>query len=120
MREFLTYFKLPGEGQVIDRIMSFFSKAYSAYTNIDYQTTHGLVFAIIMLNTDLHNSSIKQERITVDKFIQNTMQINYSGQLTNELLTAIYNEINTKPFTLSSIEQIKKKFAIQAKYINIE
>ena len=48
------------------------------------------------------------------------MKINYSNELTNELLVDIYNEISVNPFTLSSIEQLKKKFAIHAKYINIE
>lgn len=75
----MSYFKLPGEGQVIDRIMSFFSKAYADYAGMDHRTIHGLSFAVIMLNTDLHNQSIREARMTRDIFKANTKKIDAAG-----------------------------------------
>lgn len=120
IRSFLSFFKLPGEGQVIDRILSFFSKSFADYSNMDHKTVHGLAFAVIMLNTDLHNESMKDRRMSKETFIKNTKQIDYAGQLDNKMLEEIYDEILTNPFTLGSIEEIKKFFNILAKYVNVD
>lgn len=69
LRLLLESFRLPGEAQQIDRIMETFSKAYfqandgrgdgvlGVPKNAD--SVYVLSFAIIMLNTDHHNSQIK-------------------------------------------------------------
>ncbi|CAL6102266.1 Sec7_family protein [Hexamita inflata] len=119
LRDFLGYFKLPGEGQVIDRIISFFSKAYSVNCSMDHQTIHGLAYAVIMLNTDLHNSSTKDSRMSRDVFVTNTKLIDYAKQLSKQMLEDIYDEILRNPFTLGSIEELKKFFLIMSKYVNI-
>lgn len=78
IRKFVTCFKLPGEAQKIDRLMSAFSERYcrcnrdvaSRFDNQD--TVFLLAFAIIMLNSDLHNPSLKDEnRMTLEQFITN-------------------------------------------------
>ena len=58
--------------------MSFFSHAYSVNANMDHKTIHGLAYAVIMLNTDLHNSSMKDRRMTKDVFVANTKLIDYA------------------------------------------
>ncbi|KAH0575286.1 Sec7 family protein [Spironucleus salmonicida] len=115
LRAFLGLFRLPGEGQVIDRIVSFFSWAYAKSANLSHRTTHGLSYAAIMLNTDLHNASARQGRMTREMFVRNTKQIDCSGELSDEFLGAVYDEIERSPFTLGSIEAIKAKFAILSK-----
>eukprot|EP00703_Trepomonas_sp_PC1_P002088 JAP94518.1 Sec7-domain-containing protein [Trepomonas sp. PC1] len=120
IRSFLSFFKLPGEGQVIDRILSFFSKSFADYSHMDHRTVHGLAFAVIMLNTDLHNESMKDRRMTKETFIKNTKQIDYANQITDQMLIEIYDEILVNPFTLGSIEEIKKFFNILAKYVNVD
>jgi len=39
---------------------------------MDHKTVHGLAFAVIMLNTDLHNESMKDRRMNKETFIKNT------------------------------------------------
>ncbi|XP_068150725.1 uncharacterized protein step isoform X2 [Drosophila tropicalis] len=60
LRQFLWSFRLPGEAQKIDRMMECFAQRYcqlnlDIFTNTD--TCYVLSFAIIMLNTSLHNPS---------------------------------------------------------------
>jgi len=62
LRQFLWSFRLPGEAQKIDRMMEAFAKRYTQanpelFANSD--TCYLLAFAIIMLNTSLHNPSVK-------------------------------------------------------------
>lgn len=62
---------MPGEAQKIDRMMETFAKHYcqlnpDIFTNED--CCYVLSFAIIMLNTSLHNPSVK-EKPTVEQFI---------------------------------------------------
>ena len=69
LRKFQTYFRMPGEAQKIERLMEVFSSRYcqcnpdvvSKLSSTD--TTFILAFAIILLNTDLHTPSLKQEKV---------------------------------------------------------
>ena len=65
LRSFILNFRLPGEAQQIDRILENFAAHFSAtnpgiFSSPD--TGYVLSFSIIMLNTDLHNPSIKQNK----------------------------------------------------------
>lgn len=89
-RQFLWSFRLPGEAQKIDRMMECFAKRYcdcqgenNIFTNSD--TCYVLSFAIIMLNTSLHNPSVK-EKPTIDQFIAMNRGINQGKDLPRELL----------------------------------
>jgi brefeldin A-inhibited guanine nucleotide-exchange protein len=65
LREFLSYFRLPGEGQKIDRLMEKFAERFfkdnsgGMYGNAD--AAYLLAFSIIMLATDLHNPAQKNK-----------------------------------------------------------
>ncbi|KAH9260157.1 hypothetical protein BASA81_001932 [Batrachochytrium salamandrivorans] len=59
-RHFLSYFKLPGEGQEIDRVLeSFSTKFHFAHslelTTTCLDTTHQFLFLMILLNVNLNN-----------------------------------------------------------------
>ena len=92
IRLFLSGFRLPGEAQKIDRIMEKFAERYTRQ-NLDVfpsaDTAFILAFSVIMLNTDLHNPSIKPEkRMTVESFIRNNRGISVDGtDLPEEFLT---------------------------------
>ena len=62
LRFFLSLFKLPGEAQKIDRIISQFGERYMACnpsTPIDHEDTcQILAFSLVMLNVDAHNDNI--------------------------------------------------------------
>lgn len=88
LRQFLWSFRLPGEAQKIDRMMECFAQRYcqlnpNIFTNTD--TCYVLSFAIIMLNTSLHNPSVK-DKPSVEQFISMNRGINNGGDLPRELL----------------------------------
>ena len=56
-----------------------------------------LSFSTIMLNTDLHNPSMKRNRrMTVQQFIKNNRGINDGDDIPEEFLKDLYEEIKTK------------------------
>ncbi|ETO24671.1 hypothetical protein RFI_12486, partial [Reticulomyxa filosa] len=75
VRKLCSYFKLPGEGQKIDRIMQKFAERYclqneNAFRQAD--DAYILAYSIIMLNVNLHNPNVKS-RMTKEQFVKNTM-----------------------------------------------
>jgi len=102
LRQFLWSFRLPGEAQKIDRMMETFAQRYcqlnpDIFTNPD--TCYVLSFAIIMLNTSLHNPSVK-DKPSVDQFITMNRGINDGENLPRELLISLYESIKTEPFKI--------------------
>jgi len=102
LRQFLWSFRLPGEAQKIDRMMETFAQRYcqlnpDIFTNPD--TCYVLSFAIIMLNTSLHNPSVK-DKPSVEQFITMNRGINDGENLPRELLISLYESIKTEPFKI--------------------
>ncbi|KAF7711176.1 cytohesin 4b [Silurus meridionalis] len=102
LRQFLWSFRLPGEAQKIDRMMEAFATRYCE-CNVDvFQSTdtcYILSFAIIMLNTSLHNPNVK-DKTTLERFISMNRGINNGEDLPNELLTKLYESIRNEPFKI--------------------
>lgn len=104
MRLFLQSFRLPGEAQKIDRFMLKFAERYvlgnpSIFSNAD--AAYVLAYSVILLNTDLHSPQIKN-RMTVDNFIMNNSGIDDGKDLPSELLTHIYEKIQSDEIKLQS------------------
>lgn len=102
LRQFLWSFRLPGEAQKIDRMMECFAERYcelnsGVFTVTD--TCYVLSFAIIMLNTSLHNPSVK-DKPSVERFIQMNRGINDGGDLPRDLLISLYENIKKEPFKI--------------------
>jgi len=103
MRLYLRSFRLPGESQMIDRVLQGFATVAhtvcsdgAALPSID--ATHLLSFSIIMLNTDQHNANIKPERkMTLDGFIRNnayyTDEINHGRRTPEDVLRRIFDSV---------------------------
>ena len=105
LRQFLQAFRLPGEGQKIDRFMLKFAERYitgnpNAFANAD--TAYVLAYSVIMLNTDLHSVKVKAKRMTIEDFIKNNGGINDNANLPDEYLTGIYEEIAHNEIVLNS------------------
>ncbi|KAK7886053.1 hypothetical protein WMY93_025674 [Mugilogobius chulae] len=86
--QFLWSFRLPGEAQKIDRMMEAFAQRYCHCNPGVFQSTdtcYVLSFAIIMLNTSLHNPNVR-DKPGVDRFISMNRGINEGGDLPEELL----------------------------------
>ncbi|XP_078341009.1 IQ motif and SEC7 domain-containing protein 1-like isoform X4 [Crassostrea virginica] len=105
LRKFQSHFRMPGEAQKIERLMEAFASRYcncnpdqiKNFRTLD--TVFLLAFAIIMLNTDSHNSSIKAERkMKVEDFIRNLRAIDDGQDVDRDMLIGIYNRIQTQEF----------------------
>ena len=105
LRQFLQSFRLPGEAQKIDRFMLKFAERYitgnpNAFANAD--TAYVLAYSVIMLNTDQHSINIKGRRMTKEDFIKNNRGINDSGDLPDEYLGGIFDEIAHNEIVLNT------------------
>ncbi|KAI6657545.1 Cytohesin-like protein [Oopsacas minuta] len=102
LRLFLSSFHLPGEAPKVDRLMEAFSKQYCSQNKTDFKhtdTCYILSFAIIMLNTSLHNPSVREkDRLTKEQFISMNRGINQGENLPREMLDNTFNEISQEPF----------------------
>ncbi|XP_009957078.1 PREDICTED: cytohesin-1, partial [Leptosomus discolor] len=95
-------FRLPGEAQKIDRMMEAFAQRYCQCNPGVFQSTdtcYVLSFAIIMLNTSLHNPNVK-DKPTAERFIAMNRGINDGGDLPEELLRNLYESIKNEPFKI--------------------
>ncbi|KTG36946.1 hypothetical protein cypCar_00029569 [Cyprinus carpio] len=102
LRQFLWSFRLPGEAQKIDRMMEAFASRYCQCNPGVFQSTdtcYVLSFAIIMLNTSLHNPNVR-DKPAVERFISMNRGINDGGDLPEELLRNLYESIKSEPFKI--------------------
>ncbi|KAI3447875.1 hypothetical protein Pfo_004540 [Paulownia fortunei] len=95
IRFFLRGFRLPGEAQKIDRIMEKFAERYckcnpNSFTSAD--TAYVLAYSVIMLNTDAHNSMVK-DKMTKADFIRNNRGIDDGKDLPEDYLGALYDQV---------------------------
>uniref|UniRef100_A0A7S2EHJ5 SEC7 domain-containing protein n=1 Tax=Ditylum brightwellii TaxID=49249 RepID=A0A7S2EHJ5_9STRA len=114
LRMFLAAFRLPGEAQMIDRILQAFAEScgrtcdessrgrLKLFSNDEKKASDGaylLSFSIIMLNTDQHNNNIRADRkMSVEDFVKNNTD--YGRDITDpdkklprDFLVGIYNSI---------------------------
>ncbi|XP_026215916.1 cytohesin-3 [Anabas testudineus] len=102
LRQFLWSFRLPGEAQKIDRMMEAFATRYCDCNPGVFQSTdtcYILSFAIIMLNTSLHNPNVK-DKPSLQRFVSMNRGINNGEDLPTELLTKLYTSIRSEPFKI--------------------
>ena len=113
IRHFLAGFRLPGEAQKIDRIMETFAARYCALNAEVFPSADvafALAFSVIMLQTDLHNPAIKEEKkMTKDGFRRNNRGICNGSDLDAQFLDEIFDRIKAAPITLKEDEQLKER-----------
>lgn len=115
LRDLLNSFRLPGESQLIERIVTDFSEKYCASSTpdgvADQDAVYILTYAIIMLNTDLHNPNIKgQKRMTYEDFAKNLRGVNGGNDFAAEYLHEIYDSIKTNEIILPDEHNNKQSF----------
>eukprot|EP00981_Chlorochromonas_danica_P013923 scaffold7101_cov242-Ochromonas_danica.AAC.2 len=105
MRSFLSGFRLPGEAQKIDRIMEKFAERYYLQHQDEFASADMafiLAFSTIMLQTNLHNPAIRDDkRMTKEQFIKQNKGISSDGELSDELLSNIYDRIAAQPISIT-------------------
>uniref|UniRef100_A0AAV1UUN7 SEC7 domain-containing protein n=1 Tax=Peronospora matthiolae TaxID=2874970 RepID=A0AAV1UUN7_9STRA len=112
IRHFLAGFRLPGESQKIDRMMEKFAERFFSscppglFPSAD--TAFILAFSIIMLQTDLHNPSIAEEK-KMDKagFLRNNRGINDGKDLPEDYMGAIFDRIKATPISLKEDDDFR-------------
>ena len=95
---------LPGEAQQIDRVVQTFANCYIKQNPNSFsipENAYILSFALIMLNSDLHNPNV-QQRMTVQQFLRNTKGSLSSGDLSDDELINMYNQLKETPFKFSA------------------
>lgn len=109
LRMFLTSggFRLPGEAQKIDRLLDAFSVEYCRQNPGLFRVPGSafvLAFAVIMLNTDLHDSGLKRQRakkggkaMDVDGFCRNLRGSDDGEDFPREFLEEVYSNVLHNP-----------------------
>lgn len=105
LRQLLHSFRLPGESQLIENIVTEFAEHYFSTAHpeeiANTDAIYVLTYAIIMLNTDQHNPNIKgQKRMAVEDFAKNLRGVNDGKDFDPEYLQAIYDAIKTREIIL--------------------
>ena len=113
IRLFLSGFRLPGESQKVDRVMEKFAERYTLQNEDVFpsaDTAFILSFAVIMLQTDLHNPNIKPEKkMTAHSFVKMNKGIAVDGgDLDKQFLTDVFNSIKERPFTLKEDDDARE------------
>lgn len=104
LRMFLTSFRLPGEAQIIQRILEIFGNHWFGTFKgnrvvADADTAFVLAYAVIILNVDLHNPKNKN-RMTINDFIRNHRGLNATQDFPREFLESIYASIKTREIVM--------------------
>ena len=75
LRRMISFVKLPGEAQKIDRIIEAFAKFFYETNSEEWDhpdTCYMIAFSLTMLNTDAHNDNIRKDRkMTLDQYCRN-------------------------------------------------
>ncbi|KAF0980686.1 hypothetical protein FDP41_013169 [Naegleria fowleri] len=109
-RNYLNTFRLPGEGQQIDRVVQKFAEKFfkdngksHIFANAD--ACYVFAYSVIMLNTELHNPAFNfRERMSLEAFIANNRGINDGGDIDHKYQETIYNSIKNNEIKLKDDE----------------
>lgn len=97
IRIFIESFRLPGESQIIERILDHFSielfdKNPGLFANID--CCYLVCMSVIVLNVELHNPNVNDNRrMKLNQYINSLKGQNGEKDLPEEFLVEIYNSI---------------------------
>lgn len=114
IRELFSAFRLPGESQQIERIIEKFAEHYvSGENNIknvtDKDAAFVLSFAVIMLNTDLHNPQNKRQ-MSSEEFRRNLRGMNGKNDFPPEYLDNIYYTIKQREIIMPEEHDNEESF----------
>ena len=113
IRYFLAGFRLPGEAQKIDRLMEKFAERYYLQNQDTFASADMafiLAFSTIMLQTNLHNPAIREDkRMTKEQFIRQNKGISSDGELSDEMLIEIYDRIAAQPISMTQDEKQSRR-----------
>ncbi|KOS20640.1 Uncharacterized protein ESCO_006797 [Escovopsis weberi] len=115
LRGLLESFRLPGEAPLIAAIVESFAEKYCSCNTPDEVANTDAVFiltyAIILLNTDQHNPTVKDtSRMTYEDFARNLRGQNNGNNFSPEFLKVIYDTIKSDEIILPDEHDNKHAF----------
>lgn len=99
----LSGFRLPGEGQKVDRIMEKFGEKYvkdNPETFGSSECFYMLSYATMMLQTSIHNPSARNNSMTLEDFQKMLKGVNDGKDIGDDFLEEVYKTIEKDPITL--------------------
>jgi IQ motif/SEC7 domain-containing protein len=105
LRQLLTEVHIPGEAQKIEKLVEVFARRYIECNQMFVagfrapDTIFVLAYAMVLLNTDLHNSSVKPERkMRPEDFVRNLRGIDAGADVDGDMVRGIYDRIRAAEF----------------------
>jgi len=111
LRHFLSFFRLPGEAQKVDRMMEKFAEKYCTDNPEEFSGANScyvLSFSVIMLQTDIHNPQVRN-KMTLEDFCKLLRGVDDGQDLDPEYLERIYREIEINPITLKDDDELRAR-----------
>jgi guanine nucleotide exchange protein RalF len=109
LREYVASFRIPGEGQKVDRILEAFGESYSKQnSSIEKDAAYVAAIATIGLNTSLHNPAVKVKP-TLETFagqLNSLTEYNKVQDFSGEFIDKLYQSVKKAPFKLAINETI--------------
>lgn len=113
LRILLKQFRLPKEAQQIDRILDKFARHYYSGNSGMFNSSDAvyiLSFSLIMLNTDLHNPNIKEDKkMTLTQFLRNNREIDDGSNVSAELLSTLYYRIKNDEIKMNDVDMYESE-----------
>lgn len=115
LKQFLQGFRIPGEGQIVDKFMEIFGEKLAKDRPEEFGNAEGvyiLSYATLMLQTSIHNQAAQKLKMTLNDFkkITKGVKLSESGQPDFEaFLTDVYDTVLREPFTLEEDEEARMK-----------
>ena len=107
LRKFQSHFRLPGEAQKIEHLTSAFSARYIECNGAECarlfhcaeESIYVLAYAIIILNTSIHNPNVKQnDKMKFDQFVKMTRGIDAGHDIDRLYLQGVYDRVKQGEF----------------------
>lgn len=121
LRQLLTYVKVPGEAAKIEKIMEVFGKRYNkcnpgfAAKMRSSDSVLTLAFAIMLLNTDMHN--LKTDKKMPEKeFVGSLKAADEGKDFDTKLLKQVYKGVKKEAFS-AGIDHVAQTNLLQAKMV---
>ena len=117
LRQLLAEVRTPGEAQKIEKLVEVFAKRYIECNQMfvsgfkTHDTIFVLSYAMVLLNTDLHNKSNKPERkMKQEDFVRNLRGIDCGSDIDLEMVKGIFDRIKVQEFKQGSdhVSQVTK------------
>jgi brefeldin A-inhibited guanine nucleotide-exchange protein len=119
LRSYLNTFRLPGEGQIVERYLEAFSKHYYNETlNVTPQifanedAVYLVAYSMLMLNTELHSPAFQmRERMGEPLFVASLSGQNGNGDFPDGFISGIYHDIKNNEIKMEGEELIQDPLA---------